>query len=219
MLTSDTIQKIAPALVEIQKEIENPHKNSENPHFRNKYADLAEIINTMREVCAKHGVTVIQSTGMNGDRCTVTTMLLHTSGEFIRSEAESPLPKQDPQGVGSATTYLRRYSLAAMLCLAQEDDDANTASKGTPKTQRPTPKQTDEPDMRELGIKAVEEWAGLDRKEKEIFSDAISFCIKEATGKTPTGRVADETWKAVTKMIQQKSRDNVDFADLFHAEI
>jgi hypothetical protein len=74
----------------------------------------------------------------------LTTRLLHTSGQWIEDTASSPLPKADPQGVGSATTYLRRYALAAFLCITQEDDDGEAArpivTKFTPK-----PVQKDDP--------------------------------------------------------------------------
>lgn len=131
MLThSDSIAKIGAALAKFAASIENPHKNATNPHFRNKYADLAEIINTSRGELAKVGVTVIQCPGMEDGDVTVASMLLHESGEWIQGIARSPIPKADPQGVGSATTYLRRYSLAALLGLAQEDDDGEGAGQG-----------------------------------------------------------------------------------------
>jgi hypothetical protein len=141
---SESIQKIAAALVKIAAAVENPHKNAQNPHFRSSYADLAEIINTTRHVCAEHGVALVQSPGMSDGLCTVETLMVHESGEWIRGEAASPIQKQDPQGVGSAITYLRRYSLAALLGIAQEDDDGNTASQrrsvnGQPH-QKPAPK-------------------------------------------------------------------------------
>ena len=146
---SESIQKIGAALVKIAAAVENPHKNAQNPHFRSSYADLAEIINTTRHVCAEHGVALVQSPGMSDGLCTVETLMVHESGEWIRGEAASPIHKQDPQGVGSAITYLRRYSLAALLGIAQEDDDGNTASQrrsanGQPH-QQPTPKPTPKP--------------------------------------------------------------------------
>ena len=130
MQHSDSVTKIATALAKVAAEIENPTKNAENPHFRNRYADLAEIINTSRVLLAQHGLAVVQCPGMDDlGRVTVESMLVHESGEWIKGTARSPIPKADPQGVGSATTYLRRYSLAALLGLAQEDDDAETASQ------------------------------------------------------------------------------------------
>lgn len=130
MLThSESVAKIAAALVKVAAQIENPHKNARNPHFKNDYADLAEIVNTSRPVLAANGLTVVQCPGMDEGFLTVDSLLLHESGEWIRGVASSPLPKADPQGVGSATTYLRRYSLAALLGLAQEDDDGEAASR------------------------------------------------------------------------------------------
>lgn len=128
MKHSESVSKIALALVAVAQEIENPTKNAANPHFKSRYADLAEIINTSREVLAKHGLVVVQSPGMEDGDCTVESLVLHNSGEWIQGVARSPLQKNDPQGVGSAITYLRRYSLAALLGLAQEDDDGNAGS-------------------------------------------------------------------------------------------
>lgn len=149
---SESLAKIGPALIKIAAEIENPTKKSQNPHFKSKYADLAEIINVSRQICASHGVVVMQSPGMAHDLCTVDTLLVHESGEWVRGQAASPLQKNDPQGVGSAVTYLRRYSLAAMLGLAQEDDDGNAATrKAPPKAPEPAPA----PDVKAL-VKRIE---------------------------------------------------------------
>lgn len=129
MTHSEELTNIAAALVAVQVEIENPHKTSENPHYRSKYADLTEIINTVRPVLSSHGIAIVQSPGMQNGMASVETILLHISGEWIRGCASSPISKNDPQGVGSAITYLRRYSLAALLGLGQEDDDGNAASR------------------------------------------------------------------------------------------
>lgn len=126
---STSVAKIGAALAKVAAKIDNPHKNATNPHYKNRYADLAEVINTSRGLLAEHGVSVIQCPGMEDGLVTVESMLLHESGEWIKSVAKSPLPKADPQGVGSATTYLRRYSLAALLGIAQEDDDGENASQ------------------------------------------------------------------------------------------
>lgn len=128
MLTSNTIADLADALAAAQGEVENATKNSANPHFRSKYADLAEIINTVRPVFSKHGLAVIQSPSYDGGIVSVTTLLTHKSGQWIKDVASAPASKLDAQGIGSATTYLRRYSLAAFAGIAQEDDDGNAAS-------------------------------------------------------------------------------------------
>jgi hypothetical protein len=129
MKTSETMAKIAPALAKALGEIHNATKDSKNPHFKNTYASLAAVIDATKATLADHGLVVVQSPGWNDNRVTVTTRIVHTSGEWIEATAEAPVPKADPQGVGSAVTYLRRYSLAAICGITQEDDDGETASR------------------------------------------------------------------------------------------
>lgn len=116
------------ALAAAQGEVENASKSSNNPHFRSKYADLAEVLNTVRPVFAAHGLSIMQSTAFNGAFVSVTTLIGHKDGGLIYSTASCVPAKTDAQGVGAATTYLRRYSLAAMAGIAQEDDDGNAAA-------------------------------------------------------------------------------------------
>lgn len=120
------------ALAAAQAEVENAAKTSSNPHFRSKYADLAEVLNTVRPVFAKHGLSIIQATGFSGTLVSVETILGHSGGGYLSSVASCVPAKTDAQGIGSATTYLRRYGLAAMAGVAQEDDDGNSAAHNTP---------------------------------------------------------------------------------------
>lgn len=120
------------ALAAAQAEVENATKTSSNPHFKSKYADLAEVLNTVRPVFAKHGLSIIQATGFSGALVSVETILGHSGGGYISSVASCVPAKTDAQGIGSATTYLRRYGLAAMTGVAQEDDDGNSAAHNTP---------------------------------------------------------------------------------------
>lgn len=144
MNKSDSIASLAAALAKAQGEMENASKNSQNPHFKSKYADLAEILNTVRPVLSKHGLAVTQFPAFEGGTAHVETILTHASGEWMSGTCSAPVQKSDPQGVGSALTYLRRYSLAAVCGLAQEDDDANAASKG-PKQSAQAPKVAPKP--------------------------------------------------------------------------
>lgn len=116
------------ALALAQGEIENASKNANNPHFKSKYADLAEIINTTRPVFAKHGLSLSQFPGYDGALCCVTTIVGHKGGGYLIGVASCVPAKSDAQGIGSATTYLRRYSAAAAAGIAQEDDDGNAAA-------------------------------------------------------------------------------------------
>lgn len=143
MTSSNEIDKIAAALVAFQAEVDNPRKTADNPFFKSKYADLDEIINTIRPTLAKNGLCVIQSPEGEGSTARVTTRILHSSGQWIEGTLSLNAVKSDPQGMGSAITYARRYSLAGLCGLAQDDDDGNNASgtgvKQTRKTDADTP--------------------------------------------------------------------------------
>lgn len=129
MNMSEAINELATALALAQVELENASKNAANPHFRSKYADLAEVLNTVRPVFAKHGLSVTQFPSYADGLVSVRTVLMHKSGQWMAGDASAPASKLDAQGVGSAITYLRRYSLAAVAGVAQEDDDGNAAVK------------------------------------------------------------------------------------------
>ena len=122
------------ALAKMQGEVENATKGSLNPHFKSKYADLAEVLNTVRPVLSANGLSVIQSPSFDGGICHVTTTIAHSSGGYVSGMMSCVPAKQDGQGIGAATTYLRRYSLAAVCGVAQEDDDGNTAAHNKPAT-------------------------------------------------------------------------------------
>lgn len=129
MNSSPTIQAISAAFVAAQAEIPHAPKQSTNPHFKSSYADLATVTETIRPVLAKHGLAVLQSSTPADGGVRLQTILLHKSGEWIADEGLfAPLQKHDAQGVGSATTYVRRYGLCALLGVAQDDDDGNAAS-------------------------------------------------------------------------------------------
>ena len=131
------------ALAKAQAEMSNALKVSTNAHFRNNYADLAEVLSTIRPVYAKHGVALVQSTSFDGTMVYVTTALTHSGGGYISSVACCVPAKIDAQGIGACTTYLRRYAASAMTALGQEDDDGNAASHSTPPPPaRPTKNQT-----------------------------------------------------------------------------
>lgn len=133
MNKSEQLNELAGALAKAQGEIENASKSSANPHFKSKYADLAEILNTVRPVFSGHGLSVTQLPSYADGIASVETVLMHSSGQWISSVTSAPVGKADAQGVGSCLTYLRRYSLAAVAGIAQEDDDANSAVGHPPK--------------------------------------------------------------------------------------
>lgn len=132
MNKSEAINELATALAKAQAEMTFAAKDATNPHFKSKYADLAAVWDAIRAPLTKHGISVTQFPSYDDALVSVETILLHSSGQWISSVASAPAVKLDPQGVGSAITYLRRYSLAAVAGVAQDDDDGNAATKATP---------------------------------------------------------------------------------------
>jgi hypothetical protein len=132
MLRSESIANLTASLAKFQAEVDNPKNTSVNPQFRSKYAPLDVVINTVRPILAKHGLSVIQSTGSEGESIIIKSMLLHESGEWIESDPLAlpgyqlkggGMKEFNAQGAGSAITYGRRYSLSAILGISSEDDD------------------------------------------------------------------------------------------------
>lgn len=158
MKKSESIANLAQALCLFQGEVTNPKNSANNPFFKSKYAPLSEVINTTKPLLAKHGLSVLQSPSGDGEHIIVTTLLMHSSGEWIEGE---PLvlkaDKVTAQGAGSAITYGRRYGLSAILGISSEDDDdgnhatgnkdkTESASKSNLKSEpKPTPKAEPKP--------------------------------------------------------------------------
>jgi len=127
--TSETIGELSAALAKAQGEMQNAPLNKTNPHFKSKYADLAAIRDAVTPALSKHGLTVTQMTGVDDNgQFVLFTCLSHSSGEWLKGVYPLPLDPSKPQQMGSAITYARRYTLAAMVGIAaDEDDDANAA--------------------------------------------------------------------------------------------
>lgn len=132
---SDSIIALATALSKAQGEMKGAIRDSTNPFFRSKYADLASVVEAIREAFSNNGLSYtqrIEPTDKNEVR--VETIILHSSGEWISCGVLNlPVSKNDAQGFGSAITYARRYGLSAAVGIAPEDDDGNAAAKAAPK--------------------------------------------------------------------------------------
>jgi hypothetical protein len=137
---SPSIENLAAALGKFQAETHGVVKDASNPFFKSRYATLEAVIETARPGLAKVGLAFLQAPkGQVGMTAELETMLMHgASGEWVRFSTVMPLPKADPQGVGSAVTYACRYALMAMLGLPPLDDDAE-AAKPQPQAQRSAP--------------------------------------------------------------------------------
>lgn len=125
-------QTLYTQLLAAQLEFPKIKKDATNPFFKNKYASLDGILETVLPILHKHGLFIIQSPINMMDKVGVQTDIFYTDGDFLTSSFTVTLAKNDPQGAGSAITYCRRYALTAMLGLnVEEDDDGNTASNQT----------------------------------------------------------------------------------------
>ena len=129
MQKSESIKNIAIAMCEVQASMEVASKSSDNPFFNSKYADLSEVLRCIKGVIPSKNLSFMQMPSFESGVVSVETIVMHSTGEWISSTSSSPISKSNPQGVGDAITYLRRYSLAAIFGLAQKDDDGNSNSE------------------------------------------------------------------------------------------
>ena len=148
MKKSETIIELSKAFAKMQMELEQPLKNANNPFFKSKYVPLENVVDSITRASSKHGLSFTQfpSSDENGN-VTVGTMVMHESGEWIEYDPICLKPvKNDPQAVGSAITYAKRYALSAIFGITSDnDDDGNEATqlgkatpKAVPKKQVPT---------------------------------------------------------------------------------
>jgi hypothetical protein len=116
-----------------QKEIKHAIKDATNPHFKNQYATLESVIDAVKDIANKHGLAIMQPMGKDENGQYVETLLMSAEGT-LSSKCYLVLDKQNMQGLGSAISYARRYSLAALFTIAQADDDANDSVEQKPVT-------------------------------------------------------------------------------------
>jgi len=166
MKTSETIKNIAVAMAKVTAEIQNPLKNQNGYGY--KYATLDSILEKVRPILAKNGLSILQSQEINESSVVVTTLLMHISGEYIETRAEAPFTTlkgmNDYQSLGAGITYLRRYAISSLLNIASEEDtDATSKQDNYSKPQNNSQQQpqnsgnNDNVDLKALGIKIVKD--------------------------------------------------------------
>jgi len=183
MQKSDSIAALAAALCKAQTTMEAATKSADNPFFHSKYADLATIIAASKEPLSANGLAFVQTTDLaevvNNTFCvTVETVLMHSSGEWIMGALSMPCPKADPQSVGSAITYARRYGLQAIIGLPTDDDDGNAASQPESAAHRPAPAATPKSSLPTAGhritVKSVDVTEGKGAKGPWERTDVVA---------------------------------------------
>lgn len=193
MNRSESIKELSAALAKAQGDMSNPKKNANNPYFGSKYADLSAVINASKPILADNGLSVVQLPSMENGEVNVETILLHSTGEFISSSMSMRLAKNDAQGIGSCVTYIRRYCLAAILGIAQEDDDGNevvveaTKQANDGKTLGNSPKKPPPKEQVEVKYYPQDEFdKNVDVWRAAIAANKVTvkqLCIKGAKGK------------------------------------
>lgn len=129
---SEQIGEFAKAFAAFQAEIENIKKDGKNPHFKSTYAKLPDILEAVRPVLSRHGLSMLQIPGNLNDSILVETILLHTSGQWIKGDFYLTPKDKYPQAYGSAVSYGKRYMAEGMLALGGKDDDDAETANGRP---------------------------------------------------------------------------------------
>lgn len=181
------MKEIAEALVLAQAAFQPALKNSQNPHFRSKYADLGACIDAVMGALHANGIALIQHTQHCDRGVVVSTTFIHKSGEIYEAgELFVPASQQTPQSYGSALTYARRYSLMTACGIAPEDDDGNEGSRAG--SRHETNAQIIQPDVWAIQAPPSEDmWAGMDYKSSANISIDAPHCahgmmtLKEGT--------------------------------------
>lgn len=145
-IQSNEIKDLAVALAKAQAQLKPAAKDAVNPHFKSHYATLQSVWDAARPALTANGLSVAQTFAeTDGNRMSIVTTLLHTSGQWMRGTLTMIPQRSDPQGIGSAITYGRRYALAAILgIVADEDDDGNAASE-RPASREPAAQRSQAP--------------------------------------------------------------------------
>jgi hypothetical protein len=168
------MKEIAAALVSAQSAFQPALKNSQNPHFRSKYADLGACIDAVINALHANGIALIQHTAESDKGVIISTTFLHKSGEIYEAGTLFvPAAQQTPQAYGSALTYARRYSLMTACGIAPEDDDGNEGSRAGSRYQ--TDAQIIQPDVWSISPQNADLWQpkGNDYKSSaEVSADA-----------------------------------------------
>ena len=141
--TTENVNHVGSALAKVQAEIRTAIKKSANPFFKSSYADLAEVMDVAREPLARNHLAitqVAQPCGADGRTCLVTMLIHGPSGQCINSIYPITATKaNDPQSIGSAITYARRYSLASIVgIVAEGEDDDGEAAQGRREYAKPS---------------------------------------------------------------------------------
>lgn len=199
MNRSEQINEIAKALCLFQGEVSNPKKTATNPHHNYNYTPLDEVMNTIKPVLKKHGLSFIQNTWSEGENIVVQTLLMHESGQWLES-APLSLPGHqvlkgggkvwNAQGAGSAITYGRRYQLSAVLGIASEEDTDAASQHGNNQMgqaqpsggQQPAPNQGSQGNQGNQGSQGPDMLTGTQLAKLKYLVDRVAKAANTSSG-------------------------------------
>jgi hypothetical protein len=188
MNKSDTIAALAAALAKAQGQMAGAVKDSANPFFKSKYADLSSVTAAIKQPLADNGLSYVQVSNQADDAVSIETIILHESGEWISTGAViAPVSKHDAQGYGSAQTYARRYSLQMAFGVPSEDDDGQLAAQAAPAKKD---KKQEPPKESAAFIKFENEWLDDMRGAAMDGTEALGAAFKVM----PTGDLKNQFW-------------------------
>ncbi len=207
MNKSETLKAFSDAFAKFQGEVKNPPKSANNPFFKSKYTTLDVLIDTAKPILQKNGLSYFQSCSGDGASIMVTTLLMHSSGEWVESDPLTlKADKPTAQGAGSAITYARRYALAAALGLASDEDDDGNAATGNKKVSFDPPEQPEKTDSPKCSKEQVKELF-LEANNKKSKTPGFDF-VKTLESMLSEGRIttkypyADQAQKIINWTIE-----------------
>lgn len=170
MKFSEKFDEVLPALHKARSMFVKVKKDRQNTHLKNKYATLDSVLDAITPALTDNDLMIMQDMVENdvNNKIKVETTVIHVSGQWVKFYAELPIVKNDPQGVGSAFTYARRYALAAAFGLSQADDDAQIAVKSAQDWKRDIDKCETVDELQKV-LKSA--WTASDAASKQVVKE------------------------------------------------
>ncbi len=223
MNKSEAINELAAALSKAQGVIQDAKKDSSNPFFKSKYADLASVWNVCRKPLSDNGLSIVQTVETKEGKRIVETILLHSSGQYISSSLELALKDESMQAIGSAITYARRYCLSAIVGICPDDDDGEESmgrnkpsdnvpsGKAAPMPARPVPVVNPSPEKQAVKDEGKAELLPQNINEFNARCKAAAINIKDAYPILNIKSYTEITdfpgsWDKVQKYIESKTK-------------
>lgn len=208
MRTSEKLDQIIPSIIALQAEIRPVKAESKNPFFNSTYADLGSVWSSVHPLLAKNGLCVISGGESSGSKDYLETTIFHSSGQWV--SCMFPIVSKDPndpQKLGSAITYLRRYSLCSLLGVVTGDDDGEGAMSRQVRPEQPLPGDGNQTDISwrfnfgKWRQRTIEELYNDPKVGRKGLEGYINFLNSTVTPQKPQSEQAKEAIKMMEEFI------------------